>query len=272
MTTPDGGIDIVDPLDGLVGSPDPSETATPGHAAVIPAYLHEVYGWAYLNRINANLLDHDAVVSAILLGNNSRLRRTLLAEIEPGQRVLHVAHVYGRLIPELAARVGCSGRLDVIDLVPLQVELCRRKLRAFPQAEVRIADASHPGDGVYDAITCFFLLHEIPDERKRSVVDALLARIVLGGRVVFVDYHKPHWAHPLKAVTSLVFDTLEPFAKDLWRQEIKEFASNPGPNDWRKQTYFGGLFQKVVARRAVGSTAPQRRTRREFDEEPWEGG
>jgi hypothetical protein len=69
--------------------------------------------------------------------------------------------------------------------VPLQVALCRRKLRGFPQACVRIADAAHPGDGRYDAVTRFFLLREIPDERRRAVVDALLARVVPGGRVGF---------------------------------------------------------------------------------------
>jgi hypothetical protein len=63
-------------------------------AAAIPAYLREVYGWAYLNRANARLLDRDAVVSAILLGNNRRLRRALIREIAAGQRVLHVAHVW----------------------------------------------------------------------------------------------------------------------------------------------------------------------------------
>jgi hypothetical protein len=45
---------------------------------------------------------------------------------------------------------------------------------------------------------------------------------------------------------------LEPFAKTLWRREIRNLASAPERFDWRQNTYFGGLFQKVVAeRRAV---------------------
>jgi SAM-dependent methyltransferase len=248
VTTPDGGI-IVTPPVGREVSPDPSEAAPPREVAAIPAYLREVYGWAYLNPINAGLLDRDVVVSAILLGNNGRLRRALLSEIEPGQRVLHAAHVYGRLIPELAGRVGRSGRLDVIDLVPLQVALCRRKLRAFPQAHVRIADASHPGYGMYDAVTCFFLLHEIPDERKRAVVDALLARVVPGGRVVFVDYHAPARWHPLRGFMRGFMTRLEPFAESLWRHGIADFAGVPEAYRWEKRTLFGGLYQKTVAHR-----------------------
>ena len=63
------------------------------------------------------------------------------------------------------------------------------------------------------------------------------------------EYHKPHWAHPLKPVTSLVFDTLEPFAKGMWRNEVREFASGSDRYTWHKQTFFGSLFQKVVAQR-----------------------
>jgi SAM-dependent methyltransferase len=249
VTSPDAGRLAVERPIGRAAGPGPCQPARHGKAAAIPAYLREVYGWAYLNRTNARLLDRDAVVSAILLGNNRRLRRALIGEIAAGQRVLHVAHVYGRLIPELAARVGPGGQLDVIDLVPLQAALCRRKLRGFPQARVRIADAAQPGDGVYDVITCFFLLHEIPDERKRAVVDALLARVVPGGKVVFVDYHTPARWHPLRGLMRLVMGRLEPFAESLWHHEIAEFASVPGDYRWQKQTLFGGLYQKTVAYR-----------------------
>jgi SAM-dependent methyltransferase len=249
VTSPDAGPLAVERATGQVAGSNPRRSPRPGEAAAIPAYLREVYGWAYLNRAHARALDRDAVVSAILLGNNRRLRRALIGEIAAGQRVLHVAHVYGRLIPEVAARVGSGGRLDVIDLVPLQAALCRRKLRGFPQARVRIADAAHPGDGVYDVITCFFLLHEIPDERKRAVVDALLARVGPGGKVAFVDYHKPARWHPLRGLMRLVMGRLEPFAESLWRQEIASYASRSAEFTWSKQTYFGGLYQKVVAER-----------------------
>ena len=257
MTTPDGGYVTVDRPIGQVAASDARRSSQRRELRVIPAYLREVYGWAYLNRTNARLLDRDAVVNTILLGNNRRLRRSLLCEIEPGQRVLHVAHVYGSLIPKLARRVGRNGVLDVIDLVPLQVALCRRKLRGFRQAQVRIADAAQPGDGMYDAVTCFFLLHEIPDERKRAVVDALLPRVVPGGRVVFVDYHKPARWHPLRGVMRGLMGRLEPFAESLWHHEIAEFASAPGAYRWEKQTLFGGLYQKIVAYRPVISGKPE---------------
>jgi len=215
----------------------------------IPAYLYDTYYWAYLNPRNVRRLDHEIVVSVILWGQHRHLQRMAFAEFEPGQRILQPAAVYGNFSPNLARHLGPQGRLEVADIASIQVASCRRKFRRLPQASARRADARRPGGDPYDAVCCYFLLHELPEDYKHQVVDGLLASVDRGGKVVFVDYHKPHWAHPLKPITSLVFDNLEPFAKSLWHNPIADFASNPGDFHWRQETHFGGLFQKVVAER-----------------------
>ena len=230
----------------------PSKRAE-AEAPQVPAYLREIYDWAYLNPRNVRLLDRESVVATILWGNHNRLRQSAFEEIRPGQQVLQSSCVYGDFSPALARHVGSKGRLQVFDVAPIQVEGCRRKLKDFPQATVRLADAAEPSGEFYDAVCCYFLLHEVPADYKRKVVDALLGSVVPGGKAVFVDYHRPHFAHPLKVITSLVFDTLEPFAKDLWHNEIADFASAPGGFVWSKQTYFGDLFQKVTACRPATS-------------------
>lgn len=217
--------------------------------AGVPTYLSETYTWAYLNPRALAFFDRPWVVSAILFGNYRRLQRALLRELEPGMRVLQAACVYGDFSRNLAKRVGTHGKLDVIDVAGLQIANCKRKLRDFPHACAWVADAAMPRAVLYDAVCCFFLLHELPDGYKRAVVDALLTSVRPGGTVVFVDYHKPHFANPLKLVLNLVFDTLEPYAKALWHSEIATLAKAPEEFTWRKQTFFGGMYQKVVARR-----------------------
>ncbi len=215
----------------------------------LPWYLEKYYWWAYLRPASLAVFDHSAIVSAILWGNYGRLKSAVLAEVRPGQRVLQAACVYGDLSARLASRVGANGALEVVDIAPIQVDNCARKLRDYPWSRVRLANAATPGGGPYDAICCFFLLHELPDEYKRKVTDALLGNVAPGGKVVFVDYHRPHPLHPLKPVTALIFRLLEPFAKRMWDREIKDLAADSGAFTWRKQTCFGGLFQKVVAER-----------------------
>jgi ubiquinone/menaquinone biosynthesis C-methylase UbiE len=219
----------------------------PETPVAIPDYLREVYAWAYLNPLAVWLFDRPWVVSAILWGNNRRLQRALLAEIAPGDSVLQAACVHGDLSLHLADAVGPTGRLEVIDVAPIQVENCRRKLSRHGWATVRHADAARPGAGLHDVVVAYFLLHEMPDDYKRAVVAALLSSAVPGGKVVFIDYHRPHRLHPLKWISGLIFDWLEPFARSLWRHDIAFFAPRPEHYRWRTETYFGGLFQKTVA-------------------------
>ncbi len=215
----------------------------------IPLYLRRTYSWAYLWPNSIKLLDRQAVVAAILWGNYSRLRDLAIAEFQPGQEVLQPAAVYGDFSPLLADRLGPNGRLVVADVAPQQVENCRRKLAGAANATVQVSDAADHAPEAYDAVSCFFLLHEMPDDHKRRVVDALLAAVRPGGKVVFVDYHRPHAFHPLRPLMSLVFDLLEPYAKALWRHDIRAFASCQEGFDWTTETYFGGLYQKTTARR-----------------------
>jgi ubiquinone/menaquinone biosynthesis C-methylase UbiE len=109
---------------------------------------------------------------------------------------------------------------------------------------LRFADAS------YDSVVVFFLLHEQPENvRIRTIAQAL--RVVKpGGKVVFVDYHQPDWRNPFRYVMIPILSSLEPFAMDLWRKEIAEWLpeeARHAPID--KQTFFGGLYQKVVITR-----------------------
>ena len=216
-------------------------------APVVPPYLSDTYHWAYINPRNVRFLDRDLVVSIIFWGNRRRLQKAAFDEISPGMTVLQPACVYGEFSSALARHVGAGGCLDVVDVVPIQIASCRRKLREFSHATARLADSKYPAGKQYDAVCCYFLLHELPEDYKRLVVNALLASVRPGGKVIFVDYHKPHWAHPVKPVTSLIFDNLKPFAKQLWRHEIADFADRSWPLSWKKDTYFGGLFQRVVA-------------------------
>ena len=218
-----------------------------GHHA-LPSYLKEVYTWAYLDPRNARLLDNESVVNTLLWGNSGRLRRAVLAEIAAGDRVIQAAHVYGRLIPDIAGAIGPEGRFDILEISRLQAALCRRKLRGFPNARVRVGDASRCGKEKYDVALSFFLLHELPDNYKRAVVNAQLVRLSPDGKAVFVDYHEPAAWHPLRGFMRRIYARLEPFAQSMWHNRIEDFASDAASYDWHTETYFGGLYQKTTAR------------------------
>jgi len=227
--------------------PHSSESGT----NVLPDYLRSFYSWAYLTPWLARILDRQVVVQTILWGNAQKLIKEVLSELKPGHQVFQPAAVYGNFSRQVAGRIGAEGRLEVRDIAPLQVNLTRRKLANIPQAHVCWGDAAAPvEEESFDVVTCFFLLHEVPDELKGRIVAAMLSLVRPGGKVVFVDYHRPHRWHPLKPVMRKVFDYLEPFAGSMWNKEIQEWAGLLNAEfTWCKRNRFGGLYQIVVAER-----------------------
>ncbi len=227
------------------------ETTTPSKSSSVslPKYLQDTYTWAYLNPKTVPWLSSAPVVQVILWGNANRLIKRATMEVTPGETVLQSAAVYGSFSRELAKVVGENGTLDIIDVAPIQVETASRRVVGQKQAHVYLGDASVKQAKVYDTVVCFFLLHEVPDEVKEKIVNAMLDSTRPGGKVVFVDYHEPSRFHLLKPLMSIIFDWLEPFAKGLWGKEIKSFAKKQGNFVWSKETLFGGLYQKVVAQK-----------------------
>jgi SAM-dependent methyltransferase len=217
---------------------------------LLPDYLRNVYTWAYLTPWLTGFLDRQVVVQSILWGNAQRLIGDVLAAVRPGDRIFQPAAVYGTFSRQLAARAGLFGALEIRDVAPLQVDLTRRKLIGVPRVNVALGDATEPEQSLFDAVTCFFLLHEVPDDVKVRIVQAMLGLVRPGGKAIFVDYHRPNRFHPLKPVMRRVFTWLEPFALTMWSREIEELAGPAAAGfRWRKRTRFSGLYQTVIAER-----------------------
>ena len=228
--------------------PDPEGTLP------VPSYLQEVYWWAYVHPWAVRTFERSWLVNLILLGNYARLRDAALAEIGDSAvgRTLQVACVYGDLTVRLNGQIAEDGTLDVVDVMPIQLHNLARKLPRSTKTRLLHRDSTALGgaDAAYDRALIFFLLHEQPlSVRRRTLAEAI--RVVRpGGKIVLVDYHRPHPRHPLRRAMRMLLRRLEPFALDLWQSEIDEFLPDgAGLASIRKQTYFGGLYQKVVITR-----------------------
>ena len=215
----------------------------------VPAYMTEVYDWAYVDPKWVQALDRNWVVRILLFFNDQRLMRAYLDQINEGMRVWQVAHVYGDLVTRVAQKVGPKGVFHLTDITPVQVEHGVRKLAGMNWAQVIRADAATfnaTSQDHYDLICSFFLLHEVPEEKKQEIVDHMLERLPKGSKAIFVDYHNPAWWQPIRYVLKIVNRYLEPFAEAIWKKEIRQYASKADQFTWRKKTFFGGVYQCVV--------------------------
>ena len=223
----------------------------PSTPASIPPYLEQHYWWAYVHPNAVQVLEREWLVNLILFGNYGRLRDlalNALGEVVSG-RTLQVACVYGNLTARLLARMTRDGALDVVDILPIQLQNLARKIPSDPRMSVIQSDSSALGfaNASHDQALLFFLLHEQPDSTRRHTLRETLRVVKPGGRVVIVDYHRPHAWHPLRPLMKRVFSHLEPFAQDLWAQPLEAFLPTDfPPHHIHRTLVWGGLYQVVV--------------------------
>ena len=93
------------------------------------------------------------------------------------------------------------------------------------------------------------LLHELPIASKINVVNNALNSIEENGKVIFVDYGRPNALHPLAYVVRMFNRLYQPFAEKLWDREIASYADRDLDFNWKKQSFLGGMYQKVIVTR-----------------------
>lgn len=220
-------------------------------ALAVPHYLQQMYWWAYVHPKAVHLFEREWLVNAILFGNYARLRDAALAELgKPVQgSTLQVACVYGNLTATLQQRLAPDARLDVLDILPIQLRNLSAKLPPDERVALLHGDSTalpFP-DASHDQVLLFFLLHEQPRPVRSATLAEALRVVKPGGRIVIVDYHRPALLHPLRLLMKAVFRKLEPYAMDLWTHQIEAFMPRQvRPASITKRTYFGGLYQKLV--------------------------
>jgi len=220
----------------------------------VPHYLSVHYWWAYVHPGAVRFFERQWLVNLILWGNYTRLRNAAMAELGdvlPGT-TLQVACVYGDLTDQLIGRVTAGeGRIDIVDVLPVQLENLRSKLPSGAPARLLTMDSAdlEIPPASYDRALLFFLLHEQPSHHRELTLSEVFRVVRPGGKIVIVDYALPDWWHPLRYLWRPLLAVLEPFALDLWGNEIVRWLPAAARGEWRKQSFFGGLYQKVVITR-----------------------
>jgi ubiquinone/menaquinone biosynthesis C-methylase UbiE len=223
----------------------------------VPHYLRKYYWWAYIHPRAVQFFERQWLVGAILWGNYALLRDAALAELGAAHgATLQIACAYGDLTTRLAQKCTAeNGTLDVVDVLPIQLqnlrkklpETCRARLLAMNSADLQLPDRS------YDQVLVFFLLHEQPAEVRRRTLQEAFRVMKAEGKIVIVDYAQPQWWHPLRYTWRLVLAALEPFALDLWREDIAAWIPAGYSGHVRSQSFFGGLYKMTIVTRGQNS-------------------
>jgi ubiquinone/menaquinone biosynthesis C-methylase UbiE len=241
-------------IDKLIESRRKEEKLEFQEVVSIPAYLEKIYWWAYIHPNAVAFFDRHWIINLILMGNFVKLRDLALNELgfNIHGRILQIACVYGDFSVRLAQHLGADGSLDIVDVVPIQLENVRRKLPFSVPVRLIQRDSTslQLADTTYDQVILFFLLHEMPAVVREKTLSEALRVLKPGGKLVIVDFHKPSALNPFRYLYPPMFRLLEPFALDIWRESIEQWLPKGFmPAEITKETMFGGLYQKVVIRK-----------------------
>jgi ubiquinone/menaquinone biosynthesis C-methylase UbiE len=232
----------------------PMNTLLPGSddaVPPIPQYLSKYYWCFYEHPRAVWVFERPWLVNLILWGKYLTMRDAAVSEMGPSLpgRTLQVACVYGDLTTRLAARVPPGSQLDVVDVLPAQLDNLQAKLpESAPVRLLRMNSAMlRIPDSLYDRVLLFFLLHEMPREVREATLREALRVAKPGAKLVIIDFARPAFWHPLKYIWHPVLSVLEPFAPDLWSQPVETWLPESHRDRIVSRTgYFGNFYQKVV--------------------------
>ena len=233
----------------------PGITSVPGPAAdqslqPIPAYLEDHYWWAYVHPRAIRFWDRQWLINLVLLGNYRRLCDAVLDECRHSlpDRTLQVACAYGDITPRLAQCVPENGMLDVIDVVPLQLDNLAPKLARNARVRLHCMNsvALRFDDAEFDRVLIFFLLHEQPMAVRRQTLAEALRVLRPGGALTVVDFARPDRRNLFCRMWTSVLEVLEPFASDLWTGQVSDWLpADARIASLRTRRFFGGFFQML---------------------------
>ena len=212
----------------------------------IPLYLKNIYARLYLNKYIYNFFDNAVVLNILTLGHHHILTEELKKEITPNSNILQIGVTFGSQIEKTYQTIGAYGSYTIVDILPDVLETYREK-HLEQHIKLVEANAAKTIKGEFDTIICYMLLHELPPLTRNKILQNIHKSLPVGGKIIFIDYHSPSSFNPLKYFIKAFNRLYQPFAETLWNHAIKNIMPSGDSYQWSQQTYFGGIYQKVIA-------------------------
>ena len=212
----------------------------------LPPYIKDIYSWLYLRPNFYNVLDNSILLNMLTLGSHYFLTEELKKEITPHSHILQIGVTLGSQIEKTYSALGMLGSYSIVDINPRILENFQEK-HLEQHINLIQGDVSKSIKKEYDTIICYMLLHELPPLTASKVLNNIIKALKPGGKAVFIDYHLPSSYNPIKYPQRAFNRLYQPFAEALWKKSIKDMTPRPERCQWSQQTYYGGMYQKVVA-------------------------
>lgn len=139
---------------------------------------------------------YDALMKRMTFGRESALRETTvsLAGVKPGDCVLEVGCGTGTLTLAAKRKVGPSGKVFGIDVIPLMIELSQRKAAKAGEEIIfqlaSIGEIPFP-DNQFDVVMCSFMIFHMSEKMRLKGISEIYRVLKPGGRLLVLDSGTP---------------------------------------------------------------------------------
>ena len=215
-------------------------------------HVYPIYSQWWLMK----LVDHQPIISAILLFQYSKLVDRIVLEISRtallGKRVLITSCAFGNVIPRLADASSDQDaeRIVITDIIKNELLHVKGKLAGIKTPiDYVLGDALNmkQEDGVMEMNVLFFLLHELPNTLKEVALAEAGRVIAPGGKLVLAEFHRPD-SYFLRLLSRMYFYVFEPYGLSLWdTHDPFRYLDESGKWECTRETYFLSNFQVIVA-------------------------
>ena len=164
----------------------------------IPEYLQSVYKRRYLDPFLSKFFDDEWVAG---LGNffyGRKLTKIVTSEIVPGNDVLQLGIASGSFERNVASRMDSQGVYHIEDVSFAHIQAAKRRVSPWLNVEMKKRDFTIENDCRYDVVLGYFVLHELPDARKKATLKRAFNALKSRGKMIFIDYARPQKFHLLK--------------------------------------------------------------------------
>lgn len=108
--------------------------------------------------------------------------------LKGGENVLEFGPGPGKMSKYLARAIP-DGRLTIVDLSGVWLDLVQKKMSKYPNVSLRQGRITELpiADGSFDVVIASFVIHDVDEYERQKVVDSLAAKVKKGGRMFVRD-------------------------------------------------------------------------------------
>jgi demethylmenaquinone methyltransferase/2-methoxy-6-polyprenyl-1,4-benzoquinol methylase len=193
---------------------------------------------------------YDILLNLLTIGQYVKFLKKALEVLAPktGERILDLCSGTGRVASWIAQAVGKEGEVIGIDVAKRMVDVAKHRYGGLGSLTFLQKDVTLPWDyqNHFDGIFTSFALHELPESRRRGVLEQSYLALKERGRMVIVDFN-PQITGRGKTICLTFFKAFERENLDFFSFDQKEILKKVGFKIIKTFPVLTGLLQITLA-------------------------